>query len=135
MSDYTITLPNVDEPKTYARVDAATKFADKFALENTVELKVIHAPTGAVIHVATYVPAGVHFHPWQRVETPKHEAPDFENYTPAYTRKRIGATVYRPNEKGLGWLVYDGRSGNSEIVANTKEACKLTVEMGKGKVL
>lgn len=138
MSDYSITLPDTQDPKVYARVGDALKFADKRAVELNRELKVVHTPTGAVVHVATYVPAEQdHFHPWERIEaTPRVDGtPDFEGYVPAYHRKRIPAVVYRPLEKGAEWLVWDGRSKNSVLVATTKAACTLTREMRQGKVL
>lgn len=136
MSEYSITLPDTQDPKEYVKVGPATAFADKMAVELHQELIVVHTPTGAVVHVATFVPpTQEHFHPWERVETPKIVAPNFPGYVPAYHRKRIDTTVYRPLEKGAEWLVYDGRSENSKLVPNTKEACTLTREMRQGKVL
>lgn len=136
MSEYSITLPDTQDPKEYAKVGPATAFADKKAVELHRELQVVHTATGAVVHVATYVPAEQgHFKPWERVETPRIVAPNFPEFVPAYSRKRIGATVYRPLAKGGEWLVFDGRSGNSVLVTNTREACTLTKEMRLGKVL
>jgi hypothetical protein len=138
MSEYSITLPDTQDPKEYARVGDATRFADRQAVELHRELKVVHTATGAVVHVATFVPAEQeHFNPWERVEvTPRVDGtPDFEGYVPAYHRKRIPAVVYRPLEKGAEWLVWDGRSTNSVLVPNTREACTLTREMRQGKVL
>ena len=77
---------------------------------------------------------GEHFVPWTRVETPKFAAPNFEGWISAYTRKRIGATVYRKVE-GKGWRVHDGRTGNFRDVENTKQACNLTSAMRKGTEL
>lgn len=130
MSDYSITLPDTDQPKVYAILTKATEFADKFAAKNSVELEVVHTSTGVVAHVATPV-KGRHFFPWERVETPKFPAPHFEGWRPAYTRKRITATVYRSYdpEAELPWMVHDGRSGNTKLVATTKAANEVTKGM------
>lgn len=128
-----------DEVKTYSRLNDATKFADKVAADQGIEVKVLHAETEAVAYV-TSVRAianreqGVHFVPWTRVETPKHVAPEFAGFVPAYTRKRIEATVYRGQEKG-SWRVFDGRTGAYRDVANTTESRLLLTAMKQGLML
>lgn len=132
---YTIALPDA-QPKAYQQLRAATEFADAKSVELGVELEVVHAETGAVAFVASPV-RGRLFHPWERVETPKHVAPHFEGWRPAYTRKRIEATVYRSydEENELPWRVYDGRTKNFRDVATTKAACELTKAMRHGLLL
>lgn len=129
---YDITTPD-QKTKNYARLADATKFADKFSLENGVEIDVIHAETGAVAYVATPVRDRL-FHPWERVETPKHIAPHFEGFRPAYTRRRIEATVYR-NLNERSWRVYDGRTQKYKDVANTTESRHLLTAMKNGLLL
>lgn len=125
-----------DKTKNYARLNDATKYADKVASEQGIEVEVLHTETGAVAY-ATSPRAilkreeGVHFVPFTRVETPKHHAPDFPGFIPAYTRKRIGATVYRGQEK-RSWLVFDGRTGGHVVVANTTESRHLLTDMKNG---
>lgn len=132
---YTIAIPN-GQAKSYQRLDSATEFARKYASENTVELEVVHTETGAVAFVATYV-EGRLFHPWERVETPRFAAPHFEGWRPAYTRKRIEATVYRSYDEDneLPWRVFDGRTKNYRDVANTTESRKLLTAMRHGLML
>jgi hypothetical protein len=123
--------------REYARLNDATKRADKLAEEGG-EHKVVHLETEAVVYVTSLAAKaaanGAHFNPWTRVETPKHAAPDFPGFVPAYTRKRIQATVYRGVERGA-WRVFDGRTGKYQDVANTVEACNLTSSMRKGLML
>lgn len=132
---YAITTPQGD---TIEEQDFSTarEAAQRVAKELTVELEVIHVPTGAVAFVATYV-EGRQFHPWERVETPAHQAPHFAGWRPAYQRKRIQATVYRSYDEDneLPWRVLDGRTGNHRDVANTKAACQLTKDMRGGLTL
>jgi hypothetical protein len=134
---FTITV--ADQTKTYNRIADAQRFADKKASELALEVKVLHAETGAVAY-ATSPRAilnreeGVHFVPFTRVETPKHVAPEFEGFMPAYTRKRIAATVYRGQEKGA-WLVFDGRTGGKRVVSNTTESRLLLTAMKNGQML
>jgi len=132
---YTVNLPQ-GQTKAYARLEKATEFAQAKAIELGAEVEVIHDETQAVAFLATYV-QGRHFHPWERVETPKHHAPHFEGWYSAYTRKRIEATVYRSydEEAELKWRVYDGRTKRYLDVATTKAACKLTKEMRQGRML
>lgn len=118
----------------YARLHDATKRADKLALEGA-EVVVKHVETDSVAY--TVNPAalrGGHFTPFTRVETPKFVAPALEGWTPAYTRKRIQATVYRALE-GRAWLIHDGRTGGTVEAANTKEACAITKAMRLGRAL
>jgi hypothetical protein len=134
---YEITI--ADQTKTYARLNDATKFADKQAEELGAEVKVLHTETEAVVY-ATSPRAiinreqGVHFVPWTRVETPKHVAPEIAGFIPAYTRKRIQATVYRGQERGQ-WIVFDGRTGNYQVVGNTTESRLLLTAMKNGRML
>lgn len=128
---YSITIPGTDQPKTYAQKAAAVKFVDKQAAEGTV-LQVVDAETNLVVHVGDPVAGSRHFHPFERLESPKTTAPSYEGFVPAYHRKRIDATVYRGlDEFGLKgtWRIYDGRSGKFRDVSSTKEACTLTREM------
>jgi predicted PhzF superfamily epimerase YddE/YHI9 len=105
-------------------------------VELGVELEVVHTETNVVAFVATPV-QGRLFHPWERVETPKFAAPHFEGWRPAYTRKRIEATVYRSydEENELPWRVFDGRTKSFRDVATTKAACELTKAMRQGLTL
>lgn len=132
---YTIALPEQGS-KSYQRLDAAKEFASTKAIELGAELEVIDTETSTVAFMATPV-VGRIFHPWERVETPTFSAPHFEGFYPAYTRKRISATVYRSydDEAELPWLVHDGRTGGTQLVPNTKAACKLTSEMRHGRTL
>jgi hypothetical protein len=131
---YTIEIDG--QSKSYARLNDATKFADKKALESGIEVKVLHTETEAVAYATspraiTNREDGTHFVPWTRVETPKHLAPEIEGFIPAYTRKRIQATVYRGQERGQ-WIVFDGRTGQRRLVANTTESRLLLTEMKNG---
>jgi hypothetical protein len=125
-----------DQVKTYTRLPDATKFADKRAQEDGLEVKVLHAETDAVAYVTNprwirKRETGDWFVPFTRVETPKHAAPEFAGFVPAYTRKRIQATVYRGQERG-SWRVFDGRTGNFRDVANTTESRLLLTSMKNG---
>lgn len=132
---FTITLPDA-EPKTYQVRDAAVAFATKVSKEQGIELEVVDSETNSVVKVTTPV-EGRHFHPWERVETPKFQSPHFEGWRPAYTRVRIQATVYRSYdaEAEFPWLVHDGRTGGKLQVATTKAARLLTTEMKLGRTL
>lgn len=126
--------------KTYVKLNKATTWADQHAGENQIEVQVIHVPTSVVAYVVNPRALrkradGTWFAPWTRVETPKHAAPEIEGFIPAYTRRRIQATVYRGLEKGAGWLVHDGRTGGRCAVANTTEARHLTTAMKNGQQL
>lgn len=116
--------------KEYATLARAKEYANRAARSKRIELEVVAADTNAVVHVATYV-EGRYFHPWERVETPKFQSPHFEGFRPAYTRPKVGATVYRAydEEAELKWLVWDGRTGGKRLVASTKQACALTKAM------
>ena len=131
---YVITLPG-GKTKSYTRLHDATAKANKVAETDHVELDVVLVSdeTESIVYVATPV-KGRRFNPFERVETPKHVAPYFEGFRPAYSRKRIQATVYRALDHS-GWRVYDGRTGNFLDVKTSKEACTLTREMGQGRVL
>lgn len=134
---YTITAG--DQTKTYARLQDATKYADKQATELGIEVKVVHQETEAVVYATSQrairnKETGEHFVPWTRLENPKHVAPEFEGFVPAYTRRRIEATVYRGQEKGQ-WRVFDGRTGKFQDVANTTESRHLLTAMKNGLML
>jgi hypothetical protein len=118
----------------YARLHDATRKADQLA-QGGAEVLVKHLETDAVVYtVNPQALAPGYFTPWTRVETPKFVAPALAGWTPAYTRKRIQATVYR-RLAGKGWLVHDGRTGGTQEVADTKEACALTKAMRLGQHL
>lgn len=125
--------------REYTRLNDATKLADKLAKNEGGEHKVIHAETGAVVYAVNprkvlKDETGQYFTPWTRVETPKHVAPEFEGFIPAYTRRRIEATVYRGQERGQ-WRVFDGRTGRYQDVANTTESRHLLTNMKNGLLL
>jgi len=130
---------DADKVKSYTRLNDATTLADKLASEQGGEFKVVHEETEAVVYVTSpkalrNKETGEHFTPWTRVETPKHVAPEFAGFVPAYTRRRIGATVYRGQEKG-SWRVFDGRTGRYQDVANTTESRHLLTAMKNGLML
>jgi hypothetical protein len=135
---YTI---NTDQPTTFADFSDARVAADQAAIELGREVQVTTEIAGepfmayatspfALRKVAT----GAYFPPNTRIENPTHAAPVFQGMVPAYVRTRIEATVYRMDDKA-GWRVYDGRTGNFEDVANTKQACALTSAMRLGRML
>lgn len=131
---FSVTLPG-QASKSYATLAKAKAFAVRKAVTSGIELEIVNTETNAVAFMCTPVQGRI-FHPWERVETPAFAAPHFEGFFPAYTRKRIMATVYRAYDADaeLKWLVHDGRTGNTQLVANTKQACALTKAM-KGQVL
>lgn len=138
---FSITLPDA-QPRTYTRLGDARKYAEKVAVRDQLEVEVVDMETGVVALVTSAAEiakrtVGAHFHPWTRLETPKHPAPHFEGWYPAYTRKRIQATVYRSYDEAneLPWRVFDGRTGGHLDVASTKAACALTREMRLGRTL
>ena len=132
-----------DAPVQTDDLSEAIKVAEGIAKETGEEIKLVHVATEAVVFATSprairHDETGEHFQPWTRLETPKHVAPDFFGYVPAYTRKRIQATVYRKNDRergGLNWRVFDGRTGNFRDVHDTKEACQLTTDMRQGLIL
>lgn len=126
---FTVALTD-QAPKSYATLAKAKAFAVRKAVTSGVEIEIVNSETGTVAFMCTPVQGRI-FHPWERVETPAFAAPHFEGFYPAYTRKRIMATVYRAYdaEAELKWLVHDGRTGGKELVANTKAACALTKAM------
>lgn len=101
--------------------------AQELSVEEGIELEVVHESTGAVIAVTSPLTPG-HFVPWTRVETPKFVAPHFADWRPAYTRKRVGAVVYR-SLTSKSWMVLDTRTGGREVVGTTKEAREITNRM------
>ena len=136
----TYAFQGIDTDKTYGRLHDATAFADKAAREHGLEVTVIAAETETVVYVTSVaalakVEYGEHFRPYTRLETPKFQAPAVAGWAPAYTRKRIEATVYRRVDGSRGWLVHDGRTGGFQQVANTKEACQLTTAMRQGHLI
>ena len=135
---YTIKQAGSDETITEGieEFGFAREAAETEAVQRTAEILVVHAETGAVSYVTSVkaqqvAETGEYFTPWTRLENPKFTAPVFAGFVPAYTRKRITATVYR-NVQEKGWRVHDGRTGNFRDVPNTKAACQLTSEMRKG---
>jgi hypothetical protein len=128
------TIQHQDTSFRFEDVAEASVKAQEWTNEESVELQVIHQATGAVVLVTTPIQPGHYFQPWQRIENPKFSAPYFEGFIPAYTRKRIQATVYRSQDHA-GWRVHDGRTGNFVDVKTTKEACHLTTSMRKGQEL
>lgn len=118
----------------FSILNDATKAANDLAADGH-EVTVVSVATQAVVYVANArsVQGGA-FNPWERVETPKFSAPNITGWVPAYTRKRICATVYRALE-GRAWLIHDGRTGNTIQVPNTKVACETTKAMRFGLML
>lgn len=116
--------------KEYATLALAKQYANRAAKSQHIELEVVAQETGAVAHVATYV-EGRHFHPFERVQTPRTQSPHFDGFRPAYNRPKVGATVYRAYdpEAEMKWLVWDGRTNRTRLVATTKAACQLTKAM------
>src|SRR4051812_15358111 len=104
---FTITLPG-QEPKSYPTLAKAKAFALRKAVTSGIELEIVNSETRTVAFMCTPVQGRI-FHPWERVETPAFAAPHFEGFYPAYTRKRIMATVYRAYdaEAEMPWLVHD----------------------------
>lgn len=138
------TITHNDQTFEIEQLHNATRKADALARQDSKDVIVAHGETGVVVYatnvVAQLIKAnGGHFNPWTRIEVPKFSAPSFEGFTPAYTRKRIGAAVYRRNdwERGAAgnWRVFDGRTGKFRDVANTKSACALTTAMRTGLML
>ncbi len=101
--------------------------AQELSTEEGIELEVVHEATGAVIAVTSPLSPG-HFVPWTRIETPKFVAPHMADWRPAYTRKRVGAVVYR-SLTSKSWMVLDTRSGGREVVGTTREAREITNKM------
>lgn len=63
--------------------------------------------------------------PWSRVEEPKFDAPELDDYTLAYSRTRTETAVYRKNDK-TGWLVLHVPTGERWETENTTEAREIT---------
>lgn len=101
--------------------------AQELSTEENIELEVVHEATGAVIAVTSPLTPG-HFVPWTRVEAPRFAAPHLTDWRPAYTRKRVGAVVYR-SLTSKSWLVLDTRTGGKIVVGTTKEAREITNKM------
>lgn len=128
-----------DKVQRFDALNDATKEAERAAGLENIEVKVTHAETDVVVFVTSprairKQQHGEAFVPWTRVETPKHQAPEFADFVPAYTRKRIQATVYRGQTKG-SWRVFDGRTGRYRDVANTTESRHLLTDMRHGLML
>lgn len=127
---FVITLPG-DEPREYAQLGRAKAAADRFSLSRKIDVQVITLDGEGQPTVA-FVASPVrdrHYRPFERIENVKFGAPAIDGWVPAYSRIKIKATVYRPTEKGAGWLVHSGLNGKITIVRNTKAACKLTSAM------
>lgn len=134
---YTITIEGITNE--YADFASAREAADLTATTGSLTVTVIHAATDVVAYATSpraiaNKETGEHFVPWTRIENPKHPAPDFAGFVPAYTRKRIMATCYRALD-GSGWRVHDGRNGGYADRANTTETRHLMTEMRLGRML
>lgn len=101
--------------------------AQELSTSENIELEVVHEATGAVIAVTSPLHVGS-FTPWTRIETPKFVAPHLSEWRPAYTRKRVGAVVYR-SLTAKAWMVLDTRTGGKIVVGTTKEAREITNRM------
>lgn len=110
-----------------SNLEDLTTQAQTISSEDTVELEIIDNATGAVILVTSPLTPGS-FVPWTRVETPKFVAPHFADWRPAYTRKRVGAVVYR-SLTSKSWMVLDTRTGGAIVVGTTVEAREITNKM------
>ena len=123
-----------EEPRTYAQLGRAKDAANKLAarLKMDLEVSTIDPETGRkiVLHTATPV-SGRRFAPWERVENnPKIDGkPVIKGWKVAYSRTKIKVLVYRPETKGAGWLVWDGRVDTYELCPNTTVAQKLTKDL------
>lgn len=137
----TVQLPN-NEKVEYKRLQDAAAKADVLALAHAAEFAVTEGESKTVAYLTSpraiaKRDEGTHFVPWSRLETPKFSAPEIAGFYPAYTRKRIEAVVYRAYDADaeLPWLVRDGRTGNTQLCANTTESRKLLTAMRQGKQL
>jgi hypothetical protein len=133
---YNISIVNQEATARAEELSQARDIAEALATEQGAEVQVIHAETGAVAWTTSpkaiaKAATGEYFTPWTRVENVKFTAPEIPGYVLAYSRKRITAAVYR-KVGDKGWLVHDGRTGNSRECPNTVEARKLTNAMGGG---
>ena len=126
---YYIAATDVTEYAEFENLDQAKEHALALAIEHGIELDVVDSDTGNVAHVATPV-QGRHFHPWERVETPKFPARHIPGYRPAYTRKRINTVVYR-NLSEPGWLVVNGDTGEETPAPTTAAARAITNRMAQ----
>jgi hypothetical protein len=127
---YKIVQRTADGETVLATGDEVLPLVDKaqeLSNEDRVELEVVHEETEAVIVVTSFLEPG-HFVPWTRVETPKFVAPHFANWRPAYTRKRVGAVVYR-SLTSKSWMVLDTRTSGAIVVGTTVEAREITNKM------
>ena len=125
---------NTSAQESFEDLTLAREAAQAITAEQHVEVQVIHSELDIVAFITTPVPVGEHFSPWERIENPKHPAPAYADFVPAYTRKRIQATCYRGLNK-QGWRVHDGRTGNFRDVANTTESRHLMTAMRLGEML
>jgi hypothetical protein len=137
-----VQLP-ANEKLEYARLHDATAKADALAARLVgAEFEVTETESRTVAYVTSQRAIlkrdeGVHFVPWTRLEVPKFSAPEIAGFYPAYTRKRIEAVVYRAVDEDaeLPWLVRDGRTGGTQLCANTTESRKLLTAMRNGRML
>lgn len=123
---YAITTP--DAVHTREVFAEARELAETLADARSAEFEVVHTETGAVAYVATPV-HGRAFNPWERVETPKFQAPHIDGLRPAYTRRRIETVVYRKIDE-TGWVVLDTRSNTRYDVSTTAQARAITNALG-----
>lgn len=122
---YTVFL-NGTEVETRSRKESAIQIADSKAAENPFATLTVVTSAGTEVHrVEPPVSKGKNFKPWTRTETPKFEAPEIAGFTPAYVRNRIGAVVYRANDRS-GWLVVETKTGKQHNAVNTAEAREIT---------
>lgn len=142
MFKITITTEAGTKVKEYTRLHDAKAYADKQAKDRSLEVEVLNTETSTVAYLTSpraiaKRDEGTHFVPFTRLETPSFAAPEIEGFYPAYTRKRIQATVYRAHdaEAEAKWLVHDGRNGGRRLCANTTESRKLMTAMRQGLLL
>ena len=110
-------------------LQAAVEAAQIIAREEGIELEVVHTETETAAAVVSPTTEG-NFAPWHRVETPKFATPHLLQWRPAYSRKRVGAVVYR-SLTAKAWMVLDTRTGGRRVVATTAEAREITNAMSK----
>lgn len=110
----------VEDLGSRSRRQAAEKLANEL-FDGTTTVQVVTAAGNVLLSLAA---RGKRFAPWTRTETV--DAPAIAGFTPAYTRNRVGAVVYRANDKS-GWLVV---TADSQVnAANTAEARAITNQL------
>jgi hypothetical protein len=132
MTSFKISIEG-DADRMFEQLGRAKTSANRLAVSRQIEVEVVNLDDLTVAHLATYVEGRI-FHPYERIELPKFSAPSLEGFRPAYTRKRIQATVYRALDHS-GWLIHDGRTDGMAVVRTTKQACAVTNGMRAGDEL